>query len=393
MIFGGIPLKIIHTGDWHIGKIVNEFHMTADQEYILEQFIEIIREEKPDAVVIAGDIYDRSVAPVEAVELLDRVFTKIVIDLKTPILAVAGNHDSPERLGFACEILRNKGLYIEGLFKKNISKVELSDEHGPVNFYLLPYADPAFVRDVYEDENIRSHDDAFKAVLEKIGGQIKSKERNILITHGYVRGVEDIELSDSERPLSIGGTDYVNVEHFNRFHYTALGHLHGPQKVGSERVRYSGSLMKYSFSEVRQKKSITIVNLDEKGNITTELRGLVPLRDMRVIKGELKNLLDPVVYMDTNIDDYINVILTDEGELIDPIGKLRAVYKNVMQITRENRQGQGKLAETEYGMDYRNKSKVELFKDFYQHITDVELGEDKVGIIENIIEEIEKGER
>lgn len=384
-------MKIIHTGDWHIGKIVNEFHMTSDQEYILEQFIEAIRQEEPDAVVIAGDIYDRSVAPVEAVELLDRVFTKIVIDLKTPILAVAGNHDSPERLGFACEILRNKGLYIEGLFKKDIAKVVLSDEHGPVNFYLLPYADPAFVRDAYEDERIRSHDDVFKAVMEKISDQIESKERNILITHGFVRGVEDIELSDSERPLSIGGADYVNVEHFKDFHYTALGHLHGPQKVGSERVRYSGSLMKYSFSEVKQKKGITIVNMDGKGNVTVELRAFVPLRDMRVIKGELNKLLDPAVYKDTNIDDYVNVILTDEGELIDPIGKLRAVYKNVMQITRENRQNDGKRTKVEYGSDYRNKSKIELFKDFYKHITDIELGEDKVGIIEETIAEIEKG--
>ncbi len=384
-------MKIIHTGDWHIGKIVNEFYMTSDQEHILEQFVEMIDQEKPDAVVIAGDIYDRSVAPVEAVELLDRVFTKIVIDLKTPILAVAGNHDSPERLGFACQILRNKGLYIEGIFKKDISKVVISDEYGPVNFYLLPYADPAFVRDIYEDGNIRSHNDAFKAVMERISNQLNIQERNVLITHGFVRGIEDMELSDSERPLSIGGTDYIDVAHFKNFHYTALGHLHGPQKVSSERVRYSGSLMKYSFSEVKQKKSITIVTIDGAGNVTTELRTFVPIRDMREIKGELNKLLDPTVYKDTNIDDYINVILTDEGELIDPIGKLRAVYKNIMQITRENRQNEGKRIKEEYGSDYRNKSKIDLFKDFYKYITDVELGEDKLGIIEETIGEIEKG--
>ncbi len=384
-------MKIIHTGDWHIGKIVNEFHMTLDQEYILEQFIEMVRQEKPDAVVIAGDIYDRSVAPVDAVELLDRVFTKIVIDLKTPILAVAGNHDSPERLGFGCQILRNKGLYIEGIFKKELLKVVISDEYGPVNFYLLPYADPAFVRDVYDDGNIHSHDDAFKAVMERISLQINGEERNVLITHGFVRGIEDIELSDSERPLSIGGTDYIDVEHFKGFHYTALGHLHGPQKVGNEKIRYSGSLMKYSFSEVKQKKGITIVNIDNRGNVTTELRTFVPVRDMREIKGQLNKLLDPAVYKNTNIDDYINVILTDEGELIDPIGKLRAVYKNIMQITRENRQGEGKRTKTEFGSDYRNKSKIDLFKDFYKHITDVELGEDKLGIIQETIAEIERG--
>lgn len=365
--------------------------MTSDQEYILEQFIEMVRQENPDAVVIAGDIYDRSVAPVEAVELLDKVFTKIVVDLKTPVLAVAGNHDSPERLGFACQILRSKGLHIEGIFKKEPSKVAISDEYGPVNFYLLPYADPAFVRDAYQDGNIRSHDDAFKAVMERISGRIKSEERNVLITHGFVRGIEDMEHSDSERPLSIGGTEYIDVAHFKGFHYTALGHLHGPQKVGSEKVRYSGSLMKYSFSEVKQKKGITIVNMDGEGNVTTELREFAPVRDMREIKGELNKLLDPTVYKGTNMDDYINVILTDEGELIDPIGKLRAVYKNIMQITRENRQNEGNRIKTEYGSDYRNKSKVELFKDFYKHITDVELGEDKLGIIEETIAEIEKG--
>ncbi|HHY78742.1 MAG TPA: exonuclease subunit SbcD, partial [Clostridiales bacterium] len=186
-------MKIIHTGDWHIGKIVNEYHMTKDQEYILNQLLDIIREEKPHALIIAGDIYDRSVAPVEAVELLDKVLGKIVLEYGVPVLAIAGNHDSPERLNFGSEILKTKGLYIEGLLKKEPEKVVLYDEYGPVNFYLIPYADAALVRDVYEDSNIRNQQDAMKAIIDKIKATMNRDERNVIITHGYIRGTEDPE--------------------------------------------------------------------------------------------------------------------------------------------------------------------------------------------------------
>ena len=386
-------MKIMHTGDWHIGKVVNEFHMTEDQEFVLNEIIDMIKEEKPDVLVIAGDLYDRSVAPVEAVELLDRVFNKILIELGTPIIAVAGNHDSPERLSFGSEILKSRGLYIEGILKKDVRKVVLKDEYGPVNFYLVPYADPAVVRDIFKNDNIKNHDDAMKAIIEVINRKIDLNERNVLVTHGFVRGEGEAELSDSERPLSIGGTDCVNVKYFEEFNYTALGHLHGPQKVTCEKIRYSGSIMKYSFSEVRQKKSVTIVNIDEHGNADISLKYLHPKKDMRIIKGEINNLLDPEIYKHADTEDYISAILTDEGEIMDPVSRLRAVYPNIMLISRESRMNRNEEAITSAGSGFQKKSKLELFKDFYENITGREFTEQKSQILSQVIEETEKSER
>lgn len=386
-------MKIMHTGDWHIGKVVNEFHMTEDQEFVLNEIIDMIKEEKPDVLVIAGDLYDRSVAPVEAVELLDRVFNKILIELGTPIIAVAGNHDSPERLSFGSEILKSRGLYIEGILKKDVRKVVLKDEYGSVNFYLVPYADPAVVRDIFKNDNIKNHDDAMKAIIEVINKKIDLNERNVLVTHGFVRGEGEAELSDSERPLSIGGTDCVNVKYFEEFNYTALGHLHGPQKVTCEKIRYSGSIMKYSFSEVRQKKSVTIVNIDEHGNADISLKYLHPKKDMRIIKGEINNLLDPEIYKHADTEDYISAILTDEGEIMDPVSRLRAVYPNIMLISRESRMNRNEEAITSAGSGFQKKSKLELFKDFYENITGREFTEQKLQILSQVIEETEKSER
>jgi len=384
----GDEVKIIHTGDWHIGKIVNEYHMTKDQEYILNQLLDIIREESPHAIIIAGDIYDRSVAPVEAVELLDKVLGKIVLEYNIPVLAIAGNHDSPERLNFGSEILKTKGLYIEGLLKKEPEKVVLYDEYGPVNFYLIPYADAALVRDVYEDSNIRNQQDAMKAIIDKIKATMNRDERNVIITHGYIRGTEDPETCDSERPLSIGGTDMVSYELFDDFCYTALGHLHSPQKAGKENIRYSGSLMKYSFSEVKHKKGVNIVNIDDKGEVMVETRQLIPLRDMRIIKGELNKLMDPEVYSLGNREDYIKVILTDKGELLEPMRKLKSVYPNIMQLELEDRGTRGEQYLSARAS--RGKSKLELFSEFYKYISDEELAEDSSEIISRIIEEVEK---
>lgn len=381
-------MKIIHTGDWHIGKIVNEYHMTKDQEYILDQFLHIVHEEKPNAIIIAGDIYDRSVAPVEAVELLDRIFSKIVLEDNIPILAVAGNHDSPERLNFGSGILKTKGLFMEGVFKKDTTKIILRDECGPVNFYLLPYADDAVVRDVYEDPEIRSQQDAMKAVTQRLSASMDKNERNIMITHGYVRGTEEPETCESERPLSIGGSDMVSYELFDDFCYTALGHLHSPQKAGRDSIRYSGSLMKYSFSEVKQKKGVNIVNIDENGAVDIKVRNLIPIRDMRIIRGELKNLTDPEVYKSANQEDYIKAVLTDKGELLDPMRKLKSIYPNIMLLEIEDRGGRGEYLLSSQAS--RGRSKLELFSEFYKYINDAELAQESAGIMSKIIEEVEK---
>ena len=290
-------MKIFHTGDWHIGKSVNGFYMTEDQEFIMEQFYDAIEKEKPDVVLIAGDLYDRSVPPVQAVELLNKVLGKIVRELKTPVIALAGNHDSNERIDFVSELLRDSGLYISGSLRKEIDKITIEDEHGPVNFYPIPYADPPIVRDLFEDESIKNHDDAMKKTISSISC-INKEERNIAIAHGYVTYIKnddevavDLEESDSEKPLSIGGTEHINAAYFDPFNYTALGHLHGPQKVGSDKIRYSGSLLKYSFSETKQRKGITIVNLNQNGEVEIDFREFKPRRDFRIITGELKELI------------------------------------------------------------------------------------------------------
>ncbi|ADL50391.1 exonuclease SbcCD subunit D [Clostridium cellulovorans] len=383
-------MKFLHLGDLHIGKIINNFSMIEDQKYILDKILEVLIERKPDALVLAGDIYDRSFPPTEAVMVLNNFLSKVVLEHNISVMAVAGNHDSGDRLHFGSDILSNSGLYIEGVFNREVKKIRLMDEHGPVNFYLLPFADSPVIREALADKEIKNLNQGMEAVLKKIYETMDGEERNVLITHGFVRGKEPLLESESERPLSIGGTDYVDIESFNRFNYTALGHLHGPQRVDREgKIRYSGSLLKYSFSEENHKKSIAMVELDKDGNTQVELIEVKPRRDMRTIKGELTKLLDPRVYKAVNTEDYLRVVLIDEGELIEPMAKLREVYPNVMVLERERIRGE-ELVITECGKNPREKSKLELFEDFYAFHTSNPLSEEKRNLIAKIIEDVEK---
>ena len=391
-------MKIIHTGDWHIGKIVNEFSMIEDQKFYLDRLIELLEEERPDAFIIAGDIYDRSVPPAEAVELLDNVLSKIILELNIPVLAISGNHDSPERLSFGSKLLKDKGLYIEGTFKKEIRKVTIKDEFGNVNFYLLPFVDPAKVRLIYKNDEIRTYDDAMKFLVNELEKDINKDERNVLITHGYVtfnmedkENKGDLELSDSERPLSIGGTDLIDGRNFDLFNYVALGHLHRPQKVGGNRIRYSGSLLKYSVSECDQNKSISIITLDEKGEVEVELRKLQVLRDMRVVEGPLEKLIDRDTHKGENLNDYIFANLTDEGEVIDAISKLRAVFPNVMGLKMVNSREKNVDSKTSAGNNFRDKSESELFTDFYLSIKGKEMDQERIEVLNKVLEEIGRG--
>lgn len=390
---GGAAMKIIHTSDWHIGKIVNQVYMTDDQAHILEGLVALIEAERPDALIIAGDIYDRAVPPVEAVELVDRIITTILLKAKVPILAIAGNHDSPDRIGFASSIVKANGLHIEGRLRENIRRVVLTDDHGPVNFFLLPYSQPAVVRDMLGDTAIQDHDSAMKALIAKIKTEYNPEERNVLVAHGFVRGAAEPELSESEKPLSLGGTDYVRLEHFEGFTYTALGHLHGPQRVGSDRVRYAGSLLKYSFSEINQKKSATVIEIDGQGQVSIELKEIAPRRDMRKIRGELKALLDPAVYSSTPVEDYLHVTLTDDGEVLDPMNKLRSVYPNVLGLDFEVKVRKGGPAKTAAGEGYKTKSKLELFEDFYSSITGREFSAQRRDVIGRVAAGVDAEER
>ena len=383
-------MKIIHTGDWHIGKLVHGVHMTDDQKHILKQLVEIIEKEKPQVLVIAGDIYDRSIPPVEAVELLDETLSDIILKQDISIIAIAGNHDSPDRLGFASKILTDRGLHIRGNISGEINPVRVEDQYGWVDFYPVPFAEPAVIREVYGNHEIRTHDHAMKAVLGRIVDNMDSDSRNVCISHAFVMGAEVLETSESERPLSIGGSEYVNVDYYEDFDYVALGHLHRPQKVKHEKIRYSGSLLKYSFSEARQKKSITIVDMDRQGNIEYELRELKPLRDLRIIKGDLKSLMDRQIYSLGNTDDYIMASLTDRGELMDPIGRLRAIYPNILRLEREQFDREAGEDKTSAGDEFSQKNPVELFCEFYENMSGEEFDGDKQEIVTNVYEEINR---
>lgn len=386
-------MKIIHTGDWHIGKLVHGVHMTEDQRHILKQLVELIEIEKPQVLIIAGDIYDRSIPPVEAVELLDETLSEIVVKQEITVIAIAGNHDSPDRVGFASKILTDRGLHIRGNISREITPVRVVDEYGPVDFYPVPFTDPIIVRELYGESEIKSHDDAMKTVLGKIVDNMDENARNVCISHAFLMGSQVLETSESERPLSIGGSEYVNVDYFDKFDYVALGHLHRPQKVKHERIRYSGSLLKYSFSEAKQKKSITIVDMDENGKIEYELRELKPIRDLRIIKGSLDKLMDKDIYSLGNTDDYIMASLTDKGELIDPIGMLRSVYPNILRLEREQYERKAGEDRTSAANEFSKKNPVELFSEFYENMSGEEFNEDKTGIVEEVLEEIIRKER
>ena len=254
-----IRVKIIHTADWHLGKLVHGVYMTEQQRAVLNQFIELIAEEKPDAVIIAGDLYDRSVPPTEAVELLEETLFKINVELETPVLAISGNHDSAERLSFGSSWYRHSNLYINGKIEQSFEPIRLNG----VNFYLVPFAEPGIVREFFDDQSIQSHDEAMRRVVAEIETVLDPNEPNILVGHAFVLGGKT---SESERTLSVGGSGCVSADCFSPFAYTALGHLHSPDAIRHDTIRYAGSLLKYSFSEVNHRKSVSIIEMDENGS-------------------------------------------------------------------------------------------------------------------------------
>jgi len=324
------------------------------------------------------------------------VLSTILLELEIPVLLIAGNHDSPDRLSFGSKILRARGLHIAGRLTKNIPKVTLEDQYGPVNFYLIPYAPPAEVKAVLGREDITDHDSAMAALIELIKQEWDPEQRNILVTHSFVCGENEPELSESEKPLSytsVGGMEQVKAERFEDFTYTALGHLHGPQNVDGNKIRYSGSLLKYSFSEVNQQKSVTVVNIDSDGNVECSCRQLAVLRDFRCLKGQLKDLLDPTVYSGTNLDDYLHITLTDQGELLEPMAKLRTVYPHVLALEYELSRNNSDGDRTSAGADYTRKTELELFRDFYCTLTGKEFTAEKEALVREVIKQIQTEER
>lgn len=376
-------MRLLHIADLHIGKRVNEFSMLEDQAYVLEQIQGMVKERKPDGILIAGDVYDKTQPSAEAVELLDDFLTKLS-EKNCPIFMISGNHDSPERLGFGSRIMKKNGLHIAGVFDGKIQKEVLEDKYGKVNIYMLPFLKPAKVNQYYE-EQIETYEEAIKKVLGT--AEINKEERNVLIAHQFITsGSQKPEQSDSET-LSIGGLDNIDISAFDNFDYVALGHIHRPQKIGRDTIRYAGSPLKYSFSESKHHKSVTLLEITEVINI--ELIPLVPCHDLREIKGPIEELLkigreDKEFYL-----DYIHATLTDEGEIYDAIGQLRQVYPNLMALDFDNsrtKQNVNSQGATVAGV--AKKTPIELFGEFFQMQNNNDLTKAEAEIMKSIFEQV-----
>ncbi|HCG9213961.1 TPA: exonuclease SbcCD subunit D [Vibrio parahaemolyticus] len=374
-------MKFIHTSDWHLGRQFHNVSLLEDQLAVLEQLIQYIENNPVDSVIVAGDVYDRSVPPTIAIELLNRVVKRICGELNTPMILISGNHDGAERLGFGSEQMKRSGLHIISNFEDMLTPVVIETKAaGHVAFYGMPYNDPEQVRYVYK-EPVSTHDEAHKLLAEKITEQFQSEHRNILISHCFVDGAIE---SESERPLSIGGSDRVSHEHFLNFDYVALGHLHQPQKKGEEYIRYSGSLMKYSFGEQNQKKGFTLVEIGKDGFIGAEHIELTAPHEMRIVEGELEQILE-WGKTDPKNEDYLLVRLMDKHAILNPMEKLRTVYPNVLHLEKpgmligvEQEMAQAKLA----------RSEIDMFKDFFAEAQDSELSNEQEQAISDIIKQL-----
>ena len=352
-------MKFIHLSDLHLGKRVNEFSMTEDQEYILKQILKIADVERPEAVVIAGDIYDKPLPPAEAVTLFDW-FLNALAKRNISVLAISGNHDSAERVAFGSGLMQKSGIYISPVYGPDIAPVRLEDSFGAVNFYLLPFIRPAQIRSVFGDDDIKDYNSAVSRAVKALG--IDPAERNVLVTHQFVTGASR---SDSEEALSVGGSENVDADVFEAFDYTALGHLHRPQDIVKNRIRYCGSPLKYSFSEASQDKSVTVVNIAGKGEIEVKTLPLRPRHDLREIRGKYGELTLRTNYENTAADDYLHITLTDEEDQPNALERLRTVYPNIMKLDYDNARTRG-YTDISGGAGEREKSPYEIFAEFYE---------------------------
>jgi len=374
-------MKFMHLSDLHIGKRVNEYSMLEDQEYILNQIVEIMDDENPDGVIIAGDVYDKAVPSAEAIALFDDFLVKLSKrDVDTFI--ISGNHDSPERIAFGGRIMEHSRIYVSPVYDGNIKPIELEDEYGKINVWMLPFIKPVHVRKFNEDTDIISYTDAIRVAISSL--DINRQERNIMITHQFVTGAERTESEE----ISVGGTDNVDVSVFDVFDYTALGHLHRPQSCKSEKVRYSGTPLKYSFSEVKDKKSVTVATIKEKGMLEIKTIPLVPMRDMVEIKGKYDEIMLREFYRNTTYDeDYTHITLTDEEDIPDAIGKLRSVYHNLMKLDYDNLRTRNK-AFIGCADNIEKKSPFEHFSEFYEKQNNQLMNENQSEFMKKLIDEI-----
>ncbi|MCG6940770.1 MAG: exonuclease SbcCD subunit D [Thiohalocapsa sp.] len=379
-----MPFRLLHTADWHLGRVFFNVSLLDDQAHALEQLVALARDTRADALVIAGDVYDRAVPPADAVRLLDETLRHIALDLELAVVIIAGNHDSAERLGFGAALMEERRCFVRGPLNGDIRPIEIAGRDGAARFHPLPYAEPAVVREHLANPELTSHDAAIGALVAGLG-PLRRDLPNIAIGHCFVTGGY---VSESERPLSVGGAGQVSAEHFAGFDYAALGHLHRPQAAG-EQAHYSGSLLKYSFSEATHAKSVTLVELDA-GQRHLERIALTPRRDLRIIEGHLAELLQGPPPGES-ADDYLLVRLLDTGALLDPMGRLRAVYPNALHLERPTLEQAG---------DGRGPSREQLargdealFADFFNQVTGSPLVPDQQAVLHDVLGDLRRQER
>ena len=351
-------MRFLHLADLHIGKRVNGFSMIEDQKFVFEQVYKVIENEKIEGIIMAGDIYDKPVPSAEAVKLFDEMLTRLV-SINLPIFVISGNHDSAERIGFGSDILSAAKVYMSRVYNGNLQKIELEDDYGKINVYLLPFIKPATVKNIYKEAEIKDYDDALEYVLSQ--EKIDETKRNVIVSHQFVTGAMR---SESEE-VSVGGLDNVSVENYEAFDYVALGHIHRAQQMGRESARYAGTLLKYSFSEEKHNKSMTIVDLKEKGNIEIKEIPVKPLHDLKTIKGKFSKITSEEFYKELKKEDYYRAVLTDEDDILNAIGKLKSIYPNLMSMEYDNTRTRSYsvVDNVETG---ETKSPLDYFEEFFE---------------------------
>ena len=373
-------MKCIHLSDLHIGKKVNEFSMLEDQAYILTKIINIIDEQNVEAVFIAGDVYDKSVPPIDAVNLFDDFLVRLS-KRNLKVFIISGNHDSAERLAFGGRLMNQSGIYVSPIYHGDIQPITIQDDYGDLNVYLLPFIKPAHVRHSLEIE-VSSYNEAVEKAIEHMS--IDTTKRNVLLAHQFVTGAIR---SDSEE-ISVGGSDNVDAHLFKEFDYVALGHIHRPQKCIYDYIRYSGTPLKYSFSEANHHKSVTIINIQEKGNLSIEQIPLIPKRDMVELKGTYNELVAKSFYEHTTYqEDYVHITLTDEEDILDALAKLRVIYKNIMKLDYDNQRTRHQ-SELSLSDAVEEKTPYEHFSDFYEMMNGQSLNDEQSAFMQQLIESI-----
>ena len=378
-------MKIIHLSDLHLGKRVHEFSMLDDQRYILKQILEHVAEEHPDAVILAGDIYDKPVPPAEAVQLFDQFLCGLA-EQGVEVMIISGNHDSAERIAFGGKLMEHSGVHVSPVYDGDVKPVELEDEYGIVQFFLLPFIKPIHVRRCYAEDEIESYTDAMHTAISHM--ERNADARQVLVTHQFVTGAER---SDSEE-ISVGGTDNVDVTVFDGFDYVALGHIHGPQDMVDGRIRYCGSPLKYSFSEAGHHKSVTVAEIGSAGNVDIHEIPLTPLRDMTELKGTYDELTAKSFYKDTGWkNNYIHITLTDEEDVPEAVARLRVIYPYLMKLDYDNRRTRSGVTITDTSCSEK-RSPLDIFADFYEMQNDMPMSDEQSDFVTRLIEDIWEGQ-